>query len=68
MATEVTLRKWGNSIAAIIPNEVVEQKHLAAGSRVFLDVVKPIDMSDIFGIAKLGNAQRLKDEARKGWE
>jgi len=69
MEVEVIVKKWGNSLAAILPKELVEKEHIKVNQKVRLLVVKPADLSDIFGSLKLKkSAQQLKDLARAGWE
>ena len=69
MATEVMVRKWGNSLGVILPREVVEQEHLRESQKVRLQVVKVADFRHAFGALKGKiSGQQVKDEARKGWE
>lgn len=65
--TRATLRRWGSSLAAVIPPEVIRQEHLAPGDEVTLDVRKALTLRDLFGSLKGAkiNAQRIKDEIRR---
>jgi antitoxin component of MazEF toxin-antitoxin module len=68
MALEVEVKKWGNSMAVILPRELVSEKHIKEHEKVFIDVVKEADLTKIFGTLKLGvSGQELKDMVREGW-
>ncbi|HLC58044.1 MAG TPA: AbrB/MazE/SpoVT family DNA-binding domain-containing protein [Candidatus Nanoarchaeia archaeon] len=69
MATEVTVRKWGNSMGVILPKQLMEQEGLKENEKIFLEIVKEADLRDIFGTLKTKvSGQKFKDMARKGWE
>ena len=69
MATEVVIKKWGNSMGVVLPKDLVETQGLEENEKVFITVIKEGDLSDIFGSLKLGvPVQKLKDMVRKGWE
>ena len=69
MAVEIMLRKWGNSIGGVFPKSFVEEKGLKANDTVWVDVVKRVDLTPIFGSLKFKkSAQQMKDEERKGWD
>jgi len=68
---DVQVKKWGDSLAVVIPKGVVDQENIAVKDSVHLKVEKKVDISDIFGVAKNKakfSIQQLKDEARKGWD
>ena len=68
MVTEVVLKKWGNSIAAIFPREVVEKEHLKVNQKVTIAIMKKADLTDVFGTLKRKmSGQEFKDMAREGW-
>ena len=68
MAIQTKVKRWGNSWAVRLPNELIMQEELAVGDDVLVQVVRVADLSDIFGQAKKKiRAQRAKDEARKAW-
>lgn len=68
MATEVTVRKWGNSLGVVFPKEFAQKKHLQANQKVLVEVVKEADLSHLFGSLKRKvSGQKFKDEARRGW-
>ncbi len=70
MAVEVIVKKWGNSMGVILPKELVERQRLKEKDTIFIDVVKEVDLSDIFGSApkRIMSGQRFKDMVRKGWD
>ncbi|PIN75647.1 hypothetical protein COV18_02260 [Candidatus Woesearchaeota archaeon CG10_big_fil_rev_8_21_14_0_10_37_12] len=69
MAIEVTLRKWGNSLGVILPKELVQKKHLKSDDKIFLEVVKETDLTNLFGsLKRKTSGQQFKDMAREGWE
>ena len=69
MATEVTVRKWGNSMGVILPKQLMEQEGLKENEKIFLEIVKEADLRDIFGTLKTKvSGQKFKDMARKGCE
>ena len=65
----VTVKKWGSSMAVIIPQEMVKNKHIKEGDEVAINIFKKGDLSDVFGTLKTKlTGQQLKDLARKDWE
>jgi len=71
MNTEIqTLaRKWGDSIAVIIPRDIVKAEKIRPESKIRIKVIKEDDLSDLFGKFKTKKTpQELKNESREGWE
>jgi len=70
MAIEVKLKKWGNSMAVIVPNAVIEKKNLKENDTILIEIVKEADLSGVFGMIKKRkmSGQEAKDLARKGWK
>jgi antitoxin component of MazEF toxin-antitoxin module len=69
MAIELEVKKWGNSMAVILPKELVNQKHIKEHEKIFIDVVKKVDLTKVFGTLKLSKSgQELKDMVREGWD
>jgi antitoxin component of MazEF toxin-antitoxin module len=69
MAVEVQIKKWGNSMGAIFPKLFVESKNIKENEQVIIEVIKKVDLSDIFGSLKRKiSGQEFKDMAREGWE
>jgi len=69
MATEVVVRKWGNSLGVVFPKELVKEKKVRVNEKIIVEVVKEADLSDIFGTLKRKmSGQQFKDMVRKGWD
>ena len=65
------VRKWGDSLAVIIPKEIAEKEKIHVEDKIHLKIGRERDFSDLFGIAKgklKKTAQQLKDESREGWK
>ncbi len=66
---ETTARKWGDSIAIIIPKSVVETEKIKPMSKLKIKIEKEDDLTELFGKFRTKKTpQELKDEGRKGWE
>ncbi len=72
MATDVKIKRWGGSLAVIIPEEEVKARKLREGEEVGLILLKKARLDKIRGsLAKelkgidLQEAERVMDE---GWE
>lgn len=66
---EAIARKWGDSIAVILPRDVVKAEKIRVNDRIHVVVKKGYDLSKFFGKWETKKtAQELKDESRKGWE
>jgi len=62
-------RKWGDSVAVIIPKEIVAEENIQPKDRVHLIIQKEHDLRDLFGKFKTKKTpQQLKNESRTGWE
>ena len=64
------VRKWGDSLAVIIPKEIADKEKINTNDQIHLSINKKNDLSDVFGLLKgkiRKTAQQLKDESRKGW-
>ncbi|MBI2631401.1 hypothetical protein HYW75_00165 [Candidatus Pacearchaeota archaeon] len=70
MAVEVKLKRWGNSMAVIVPSILVEQKNMKENDKILIEIVKKADLSDVFGMIKKRkmSGQEAKDMAREGWD
>ena len=69
MVSQIILKKWGNSLAIIIPREIARQKNLSEDDRVSIEIFKEADFDDVFGSLKTNSTgQEFKDEAKKGWK
>ena len=69
MAIRLIVRKWGNSLAAVIPKDIVEENRLRPNQEVLVELVKEADLRPIFGsLKRTMSGQKFKDLAREGWE
>lgn len=70
MELKLRPRKWGNSIAIIIPKSVVNENQINANEDTLVEFKKKATAKNSFGMfprKKWRNAQKIKDEMRKGW-
>lgn len=66
---ETIVRKWGDSMAVIIPRSIVEEEQIKPKSKVRIMVIREDDLSDLFGKFKTKKTpKKLKEEGRDGWE
>lgn len=64
-----TVKKWGSSMAVIIPREMIRNQSIKEGDEVVINVFKKGSLKDVFGKLKTKiSGQEFKDLARKGWE
>ena len=69
MKTQAIVKQWGSSLGIVIPREVVKEEKLHPKEKVVVEIIKKPDIMRLFGLLKLKKtAQKLKDEARKGWQ
>ena len=75
MATEVKVKKWGNSMGIILPRELVEKNKLEENDKIIIEVVKKADLRHLFGSLKRKTndktritGQEFKDIVREGWK
>ncbi len=68
MATELVIKKIGNSFGVIFPKRLMEEKKLKTNETVIIEVLKKADLKKAFGSLKTKiSSQEFKDLARKGW-
>lgn len=67
MTIQVRVKKWGNSLGIVLPSEFVDKERLKENERISINVIKEVDLSDIFGSLKglKLDTQKFKDEMRK---
>ena len=67
---EVVAKKWGSSIGVIIPRETVEMEHIMVDEKIKIEIKKSHTAREIWGLfPKLKiDAQKAKEEMRKGWD
>jgi len=69
MASQTLLKKWGNSLAIIIPQKEIKEKNLSENDRIKIEIFKEADFSEVFGTLKTKTTgQEFKDEVKKGWK
>ena len=66
---EIIARKWGSSLAIIIPKKIVEKERIKEGEKIHVAIDKHSDLSDVFGTLKTKvSGQKFKDRCREGWD
>ena len=66
---KLSVRKWGDSMAIIIPSNVVKEERINIADEIVITIEKETTLKDLFGKWKTNKtAQELKDESREGWE
>lgn len=69
MSEQLTVKKMGNSLGVLFPMEMVKRNNLKPNQKVFIEVTKKADISDMFGTLKINmSGQKFKDMVRKGWD
>ena len=70
MEIEVLTRRWGNSIAVIVPANIVEKENLKENEKVLFKIEKKrsTKAKDLFGLLKSWKkpAEEILKEAREG--
>lgn len=67
----VKVRKWGDSLAVIIPKEIADKEKIGTNDNIHIKIEKKMNFLDLFGIVKgkiKKSAQQLKNESREGWK
>ena len=70
MEIKTVARKWGSSLAVIIPKDVAEKKNIKENVEVTIEIRRPVRVADFFGkfpIKSKKTTQQIKDEMRSGW-
>ncbi len=70
MEIKTKARKWGNSIALILPKILVEANKIRENDELTVEIKRRPLAGDLFGKfprKSKRSAQEIKDEARKGW-
>ena len=66
---EITARKWGSSLAVVIPMEIVQKENIKEGEKIHVTIDKHADLTGIFGTLKTKvSGQKFKDMCREGWD
>ena len=71
MEIKTQTRKWGNSIAVIIPAQIAEQEKIKENQEITIKVKKMRPKAGaLWGFGKgrfKKSTQEIKDELRRGW-
>jgi antitoxin component of MazEF toxin-antitoxin module len=67
VATRATVRRWGSSLAAVIPPSTLKAEGLKEGDEVLLEVRRARALRDVFGMLadRPLNAQAVKNAIRR---
>jgi len=72
MEIKAITRRWGNSIAVVIPREVLEEQRIREDEEIIIRVEKKRPKAGVmfgrFPELRKTPTQQLKDETRRGWE
>ena len=71
MEIKTTTRKWGNSLAVILPKSMIEKQKIKENEDIIIEVKKYVITGDFFGKfprKSKKTAQEIKNEMRKGWK
>lgn len=64
----VETKRWGDSLAVIIPAEVVRERKMKPGEKYGMRLIRVGDLRKHFGSMKgLPDPQKVKDESRRAW-
>ena len=63
-------RKWGSSLAVILPKKLVDETHIRENDNVVIDVKKRVLVRELFGKFPQWKkpSQDIKNEMRSGWK
>ncbi|MGD9275615.1 MAG: AbrB/MazE/SpoVT family DNA-binding domain-containing protein [Candidatus Pacearchaeota archaeon] len=70
MEIKIKPRKWGNSLAVILPKLIVDANRIKENQEITIEIKDKPTAKKIFGMLprkSKKSAQQIKDEMRKGW-
>lgn len=68
MATEVEVKKIGNSLGVLLPKDFVRRSNIRPREKIIFEVVKKADLDEIFGSLKRKvTGKQFKDLVKAGW-
>ncbi len=70
MEVRTKARRWGSSIAVILPKAFVDDRRINENDEIIIEVKKHLLVKDVFGMLKgriKRPTQEIKDEMRRGW-
>lgn len=72
MATEVKVKRWGGSLAVVIPEEEVKARGIKEGEQVSIIVLKKADLRKAYGALEKElkglDLQEVEREMDEGWD
>ena len=70
MEIKTIARKWGNSLAIILPKVVVEEKRIREDDEIVIEVKNRPLAGELFGKFPhwKRSTQEIKNDMRKGWD
>jgi len=69
MATEVEVRKIGNSLGVLLPKEFVKKSNIKPKEKILIEIFKKADLSKFFGMIKRKMSDReFKEMVKSGWD
>ena len=71
MEIKTKAKRWGSSIGIILPKSVIDARKIRENDELIIEVKTQPVMNDLFGKfprKSKKTAQKLKDEARAGWD
>ena len=70
MEVKTIARKWGNSIAVILPKNIVETNKIRENDEITIEVKKRVLAGEMFGKFPhwKRSTQEIKDDAIRGWD
>ncbi len=72
MDIKTVTRKWGNSIAVIVPEIIVKEKNIRANQQIIINIETHPLARDTYGFLekelKKFDTQKIKNEMKKGWD
>lgn len=68
MSIEVKVKRWGNSLGVILPQNYLEERGISLNDEIIVEAFKVADISKAFGSLKRKmSGQEFKDMVREGW-
>ena len=70
MEIKTKARKWGSSLAVVLPKNLVDETGIKPNETIVIDIKRGIKVKNVFGMFPewKRSAQEIKNDARKGWE
>jgi len=69
MITKTKIKKWGNSIGIVIPQEDAERMNIKIGETIMIEIKKKENvLRELQGSMKFGDPKKILKEVRKEME